>query len=61
MGVIFLVILVKIIYMIIFKYEYYNELVENKIYKKLVIEVLRGEIKDRYGRLLVGNKNLFIV
>ncbi|MDU9053414.1 MAG: hypothetical protein E6X36_11265, partial [Clostridioides difficile] len=59
MGVIFLAILVKIIYMTTFKYEYYNELAENKTYKKLAIEAPRGEIKDRYGRLLAGNKNLF--
>lgn len=61
MGVIFLAILVKIIYMTTFKYEYYNELAENKTYKKLAIEAPRGEIKDRYGRLLAGNKNLFTV
>ncbi len=28
-----------------FKYEYYNELAENKTYKKLAIEAPRGEIK----------------
>lgn len=61
MSVIFLAILVKIIYMTTFKYEYYNELAENKTYKKLAIEAPRGEIKDRYGRLLAGNKNLFTV
>lgn len=45
MGVIFLAILVKIIYMTTFKYEYYNELAENKTYKKLAIEAPRGENK----------------
>lgn len=57
----FVVILVKILYMTIFKYEHYTELAENKTYKQLLIKAPRGEIKDRYGRLLAGNKNLFTV
>ena len=44
-----------------FKYEHYTELAENKTYKQLLIKAPRGEIKDRYGRLLAGNKNLFTV
>ena len=54
-------ILVKILYMTTFKYEHYTELAENKTYKQLLIKAPRGEIKDRYGRLLAGNKNLFTV
>ncbi len=57
----FVVILVKILYMTTFKYEHYTELAENKTYKQLLIKAPRGEIKDRYGRLLAGNKNLFTV
>ena len=57
----FIVILVKILYMTTFKYEHYTELAENKTYKQLLIKAPRGEIKDRYGRLLAGNKNLFTV
>ena len=57
----FIVIVVKIIYMTTFKYDYYTELAENKTYKQLLIKAPRGEIKDRYGRLLAGNKNLFTV
>ena len=57
----FVVILVKILYMTTFKYEHYTELAENKTYKQLLIKATRGEIKDRYGRLLAGNKNLFTV
>ena len=57
----FVVILVKILYMTIFKYEHNTELAENKTYKQLVIKAPRGEIRDRYGRLLAGNKNLFTV
>lgn len=57
----FVVILVKILYMTTFKYEHYTDLAENKTYKQLLIKAPRGEIKDRYGRLLAGNKNLFTV
>ena len=57
----FVVIIVKILYMTTFKYEYYTELAENKTYKELTIKAPRGEIRDRYGRLLAGNKNLFTV
>ena len=57
----FVVILVKILYMTTFKYEHYTEMAENKTYKQLLIKAPRGEIKDRYGRLLAGNKNLFTV
>lgn len=57
----FVVILVKILYMTTFKYEHYTEMAENKTYKQLLIKAPRGEIRDRYGRLLAGNKNLFTV
>ena len=55
------VILLKIVYMTTFKYEHYTELAENKTYKELPIKAPRGEIKDRYGRVLAGNTNLFTV
>ena len=57
----FVFIFAKIIYITTFKYEHYTELAENKTYKELVIKAPRGEIRDRYGRLLAGNKNLFTV
>lgn len=57
----FVVILCKILFMTTFKYDYYTELAENKTYKELPIKAPRGEIKDRYGRLIAGNKNLFTV
>lgn len=58
---VFVVIFFRIIYLTTFKYEYYCELAENKTYKHLTIKAPRGEIRDRYGRLLAGNKNLFTV
>ncbi len=57
----FVVILLKIVYMTTFKHEHYNELAENKTYKELPVKAPRGEIRDRYGRLLAGNKNLFTI
>lgn len=59
--IVFAVILVKIMYMASFKYDYYNELAENKTYKEIPIAASRGDIKDRYGRVLATTKNLFTV
>ncbi|MDR0879532.1 MAG: penicillin-binding protein [Clostridioides sp.] len=61
MIIAFIVIFAKILYMTTVKHAHYAELAENKTYKKLSIEAPRGEIKDRYGRLIAGNKNLFTV
>lgn len=59
--IVFIVIFAKILYMTTVKYGHYSELAENKTYKRLLIEAPRGEIKDRYGRLLAGNTNSFTV
>ena len=59
--VVFAVILAKILYLTTVKYQHYTELAQNKTYKNLTIEAPRGEIRDRYGRLLAGNKNQFAV
>lgn len=59
--VVFVVISVKIMYMAVFKQEHYTLLAENKTYKELPIKASRGEIRDRYGRLLAGNTNSFTV
>lgn len=59
--VVFLIIIVKIIYMTTVKHEYYTTMAENKTYKELPIKAPRGEIRDKYGKLLAGNKNLFTV
>ncbi|MEF9990793.1 MAG: penicillin-binding transpeptidase domain-containing protein [Romboutsia sp.] len=59
--IVFTIITIKIIYMTTFKYEYYTTLAENKTYKELPIKAPRGEIRDKYGRLLAGNKNLFTI
>ncbi len=57
----FLIILVRILYLTTLKYDHYSDLANNKTYKELVIKAPRGEIRDTYGRLIAGNKNLFTV
>ncbi len=57
----FVVIIGKILYMNIVKYDYYTDLANNKTYKEVTIKAARGEIRDRYGRLLAGNENQFTV
>lgn len=59
--VVFAVILIKLVYMAVFKYDYYIEQAENKTYKEIPIKAARGDIKDRYGRVLATTKNQFTV
>ena len=59
--VVFAIIFIKIIYMTVFKHEHYNELAQNKTYKEIPIKAPRGEIKDKYGRVLAGNRNSFTI
>ena len=57
----FAVIIAKMVYMNVVQHEYYTSLAENKTYKEVTIKAARGEIRDRYGRLLAGNTNSFVV
>lgn len=57
----FAAVIIKILYMNIIKYDYYTSLADNKTYKEITIKAARGEIRDRYGRLLAGNENQFTV
>ena len=57
----FVVIIAKMVYMNVVQHEYYTSLAENKTYKEVTIKAARGEIRDRYGRLLAGNTNSFVV
>ncbi|HSQ34273.1 MAG TPA: penicillin-binding transpeptidase domain-containing protein, partial [Peptostreptococcaceae bacterium] len=58
---IFSIILIKIGYMTTFKQGYYTQLADQKTYKQLAIKAPRGEIRDRFGRLLAGNRPSFTV
>ena len=57
----FIAIIIKILYMTVIKYDYYTSLADSKTYKEVTIKAARGEIRDRYGRLLAGNENQFTV
>ncbi|MEJ8553150.1 penicillin-binding transpeptidase domain-containing protein [Tepidibacter sp. Z1-5] len=59
--VIFSIIILKLGYMTIIKGDHYFEQAQNKVYKKILVESPRGEIRDRYGRLLAGNRASFTV
>lgn len=41
--------------------DYYRDIADNKRLKEVYITAPRGEIRDRYGRLLAGNKPSFTV
>lgn len=58
---IFLGLFTRIIYMTVIQGEDYYAAAENKVYKKIVLEAPRGEIRDRYGRLLAGSNPSFNV
>lgn len=57
----FVVLAIRIGYMTIIKGEDYYQSAENKVYKKINYEAPRGEIRDRNGVLLAGNRPSFVV
>lgn len=59
--IILLVIFGKILYMTTVKYSHYISLANQKVYKRIMVEAPRGEIKDRNGVVLAGNKPQFTV
>ncbi|WXR61987.1 penicillin-binding transpeptidase domain-containing protein [Peptostreptococcaceae bacterium AGR-M142] len=58
---IFLVIFFRLSYLTIVKGDKYLKEAQNKVYRNISIEAPRGEIRDRYGRLLAGNRSSFSV
>ena len=57
----FIIIIGKIIYMTTYEYEYYNEQAQNKTFRNISIEAPRGDIRDKYGKLIAGTTNIFTV
>lgn len=57
----FVLLLVKSFYLTTVKGDEYSEIANDKIYKKISIDAPRGEIRDRNGTLLAGNRPLFSV
>ncbi|SES74865.1 penicillin-binding protein 2 [Natronincola peptidivorans] len=62
---IFIILLIVIVFrlatIMIVEGEQYREEAENRIFKTLPLPAPRGEIRDRYGRLIAGNRPSFTV
>ncbi|SDK58143.1 penicillin-binding transpeptidase domain-containing protein [Natronincola ferrireducens] len=58
---VFVVILFRLATIMIVQGEEYREQAENRIIKTIPLPAARGEIRDRYGRLLAGNRPSFTV
>lgn len=59
--VVFALLFLRLSYVTVIKGDKYYEEAESKVYRKILIEAPRGEIRDRYGRLLAGNRPSFSV
>ncbi len=57
----FIVIIFRLASLMIAEGESHREYAENRIVKNISISAPRGEIRDRYGRLLAGNRPSFAV
>lgn len=57
----FLILLLRIVYMTAIKGEDYYLIAENKVFRKIEIAAPRGEIRDRNGVLLAGSRPSFTV
>ncbi|SMP49683.1 penicillin-binding transpeptidase domain-containing protein [Anoxynatronum buryatiense] len=57
----FLIIIFRLASLMIAEGEGHREYAENRIVKSITISAPRGEIRDRYGRLLAGNRPSFAV
>ncbi|SNS96442.1 penicillin-binding protein 2 [Anaerovirgula multivorans] len=60
-SIILLIILFRLATIMIVEGEQYREQAENRIYKTIPLPACRGEIRDRYGKLLAGNRPSFTV
>lgn len=59
--VVLLIVIGKIFFMTTIRNSYYAELANQKTYKQILVQAPRGEIKDRNGIVLAGNKPEFTV
>ncbi|MGV8154760.1 MAG: penicillin-binding transpeptidase domain-containing protein [Alkaliphilus sp.] len=57
----FVIVILRVASLMIVEGEEYRELSENRIFKNIPLTAPRGEIRDRYGRLLAGNRPSFTV
>lgn len=61
MSILFALLLGKSAYVSIVQGASYSDIADNKIYRRIQISAPRGEIRDRYGTLLAGNREAFAV
>lgn len=59
--ILMLVLCIRLFVLTVLQQEKWNEAAQSQNTKEVVISAPRGEIKDRYGRLLAGNKQIFTV
>jgi len=58
---IFVVLVIRLSFMTIVKGDDYFKQAQDKVFRKITVQAPRGEIKDRYGRLIAGNRPSFTV
>ncbi len=61
MSLLFVALLFKSAYVSVVQGGEYSDIAENKIYRQINVAAPRGEIRDRYGTLLAGNREAFSV
>lgn len=59
--VFFMMLMAKAIQVSVIKGSQYSDIAKNKIYRRIVENAPRGEIRDRYGTLLAGSREAFSV
>lgn len=61
LSIIMIILIFGLAILTIVEGDYYRDISDNKRLKEIYITAPRGEIRDRYGRLLAGNKPSFTV
>lgn len=60
-SLLFAALMAKAAYVSVVQGGTYSDIADNKIYRRIDISAPRGEIRDRYGTLLAGNREAFSV
>ncbi|MDO5095807.1 MAG: penicillin-binding transpeptidase domain-containing protein [Peptostreptococcaceae bacterium] len=61
MCIFFVMMMLKAVHVSIIKGNIYADIAKNTVYRKIIIDAPRGEIRDRHGTLLAGNREAFSV
>lgn len=57
----FIILSLRTLYLTTIKGNQYSNVANQKIYRQISIDTPRGEIRDRYGNLLAGNREMFSI